>query len=63
MSAMSDVEMVIRAAEQAEGMRQRGPLMNGQQEAMRNLWGGAADEGNNFVQTPTMWDRMGRWWA
>lgn len=61
--AMSDAQMAIRAAEQAEGMRQRGPLTSGEQEAMRNFWGGTADEQKNFApNTPpeTLWKRFKR---
>ena len=64
MYAMSDAQMVIRAAEQAEGMRQRGPLTSGEQEGLRNFWGGSADEHNNFVPVPTLptlWARFKRW--
>jgi hypothetical protein len=64
MCAMSDAQMAVRAAEQAEGMRQRGPLTSGEQEAMRNFWGGTADEQNNFAPNPppeTLWKRFKRW--
>ena len=52
MCAMSDAQMVARAAEQADGIRQRGPLTSGEQEAVRNFWGGTADERNDFIPDP-----------
>jgi hypothetical protein len=65
MCAMSDAQMAIRAAEQAEGMRQRGPLTSGEQESMRNFWGAHADEQNNIIQdappVPTLFERFKRW--
>ena len=64
MRAMSDEEMARRQLEAAQGMRQRGPLTSGEQEAMGNFWGGTADEQNNFVQNPlppTPWARFKRW--
>lgn len=64
MCAMSDAQMSIRAAEQAEGMRQRGPLTSGEQEAMQNFWGGTADAQNNMIPDPpppTLWARVKSW--
>ena len=38
MRPMSEAMMAIRAAEHSEGMRQRGPLTSGEQEAINNFW-------------------------
>lgn len=64
MRAMSNEEMSKRQREAAQGAYQRGPLTTGEQEAMRNFWGGPANEQNNFVPntpTPTLWVRFKRW--
>jgi hypothetical protein len=64
MHAMSDAQMLYKAAEQSEGMRQRRPLTSGEQESMRCFWGGTADEQNNFVpqpRRPTLRERLKLW--
>jgi hypothetical protein len=64
MRAISNEEMEKLQAEAAEGMHQRGPLTNGEQEAMCNFWGGTADEQNNFIPSPlktTLFKRFISW--
>ena len=64
MRALSEYDMAQRQLEAAYGMRQRGPLTAGEQEAIRNFWGGTADEQNNFVPNPpppTLVERFKRW--
>lgn len=57
-------KMARRQLEAAEGARQRGPLTSGEQEAMRNFLGAAADAQNNFIPDApptTLWARFKRW--
>ena len=64
MRAVSKEAMARMQLDAQEGMRQRGPLTSGEQEAMRNFWGGTADAQNNFVPNPpvpTLWVRFKRW--
>lgn len=64
MRAMSKEEMARRQLDAADGARQRGPLTTGEQEAMSDFWGGAADERNAFIPDPpppTLWARFKRW--
>lgn len=60
---MSDAQMAIRAAEQVAGMRQRGPLTNGEQDAMRNFWAITAAEEQQCapVRKPTLLQRFKAW--
>jgi hypothetical protein len=44
--------------------RPRGPLTNGEQDAMRNFWGATADAQNNIIPDPpppTLLARFKRW--
>jgi hypothetical protein len=63
MCAMSDAQMMERAAAQEGGMRQRGPMTDAEQQGLRNFYGGTADEHNNFIPTPppTLWQRFQAW--
>lgn len=64
MRAMSKEEMARRQLEAADGARQRGPLTNGEQEAMRNFWGATSDAQNNIIPDapmPTLFERFKRW--
>ena len=65
MRAMSQEAMDARALQQRVGMQNAALSMPTRQEDdMRNFWGGAADEKNNFVPDapmPTLFERFKRW--
>jgi hypothetical protein len=64
MRAMTKEEMARRQLEAADSARPRGPLTSGEQEALRNFWGGTADERNAFIPDalmPTLFERFNRW--
>jgi len=67
MRPMSEAMMAIRAAEQAEGMRNAWPdgiARNRGQSAMANLWGDVSDakllEKLPTQPRPTLWERFKR---
>ena len=60
LQAMSKKEIACRQ-QQAAGMRQRGPLSSGEQEAMRNAWVQTIDVQAGFIREmprPTWRDRL-----
>lgn len=63
MQAMSQMDMTRRQLENAGSMQNAYPLTSGQQEAMRNAWGGREDETQAQApspRAPTLWERFKR---